>query len=253
MKKTSIFIMLVLGLIVGPFAFSQTVDEIIDKNLETKGGLEKIKAIQSVKITGKVIAQGVEMPMVMWNKRPNMIRMETTFQDKKIVQAYDGEKAWWIMPFLGSEDPQEMTGLQAEAMKDQADFDGPLVDYKEKGHKVELLGKEDMAGTEVYKLKVTKKDGKEIYYYLDTEYCIELKQSMQREYQGTELQVETILADYKPVKGIMIPHSIETRVNGQTQAQITIESVEFDVDIDDSLFKMPPKNEKTQTQPTEKS
>ncbi|MEW6456281.1 MAG: outer membrane lipoprotein-sorting protein [Acidobacteriota bacterium] len=241
MKKTSILVFLVSGILAVSFAFSQTADEIIAKNLEKKGGIEKLKAIQSIKMTGKVISQAVEMPMVMWAKRPNMLRIESTFQDKKIVQAFDGEKAWWIMPFLGSEDPQEMTGMQADSIKEQADFDGPLVNYREKGHKVELLGKEDMAGTEVYKLRITYKDGKEKFFFLDTESCIELKQSETVDYQGTPLHVERFFGDYKEVNGILIPHSIEARVNNNPQSQITIESIELNPEIEDEFFKMPEK------------
>lgn len=241
MKKNLRLTILIGELLTCSFVFSQTVDEIIARNLESKGGIEKLKAIQSIKITGKVIFQAMEMPMVMWAKRPNMVRIESTFQDKKIVQAFDGEKAWWIMPFLGSEEPQEMTGINADSIKEQADFDGPLMNYKEKGHSIELLGKEDMAGTEVYKLKITFKDGKERFFYLDTESCLELKQLSTIDHQGTPMHVETIFGDYKQVSGIMTSHSIENRINNNPQSQIMIESVEFNIDIEDSFFKMPTK------------
>ncbi len=243
MKKLLSLLFLVLITLFLSHAYAQTVDEIISKNIETKGGLEKLKSIKSMKMTGKVFAGGMEMPMTIWTKRPNMTRMEATLQDQKIVQAYDGEKAWQIMPFTGTNEPQEVKGIQAEDLKERADFDGPLVDYKEKGHKIEFLGKEDLEGTEVYKLKVTLKSGKVMYIYLDTEYCIELKQSTTVDYQGSEILVETIFGDYKQVDGVMMPHSIESKVNGQTQAQITIESIEFNIEIEDSFFKMSPKKE----------
>ncbi|MCP2604678.1 hypothetical protein NLC29_00785 [Candidatus Aminicenantes bacterium AH-873-B07] len=239
MKKRCVIIFSISIILLFTLAYSQTVEEIISKNIETRGGLKKIKSIKTMKMTGKVFAAGFEMPMVLWAKRPNMSRMEAIFQDQKIIQAYDGEKAWQINPFMGSNEPQEVKGLQAEDLKERSDFDGPLIDYKKKGHKIEYLGKEDLEGTEVYKLKVTLKTGKIIYIYLDTEYCIELKQSSTIDYQGTEYLVETIFGDYKEVDGIMIPHSIESRINGQTQAQITIEKVEFNIEIEDSIFKMP--------------
>ncbi|MCP2520603.1 outer membrane lipoprotein-sorting protein [Candidatus Aminicenantes bacterium AC-708-M15] len=241
MRKNSVVTFLIFFFLFFSFIYSQTVDEIISKNIETKGGLEKLKSIKSMKMTGKVFAGGFEMSMILWAKRPNMSRMEAVFQDQKIVQAYDGEKAWQINPFMGSNEPQEIKGLQAEDLKDRADFDGPLVDYKKKGHKVEFMGKEDLEGTEVYKLKVTMKNGRVVYLYLDTDSCIELKQSTTVNYQGNEYLVETIFGDYKEVDGIMVPHFIETKLNGQTQAQITIEKVEFNIKIDDNFFKMPAK------------
>ena len=241
MKRKLALTFLIFFFLFFSFTFSQTVDEIISKNIETKGGLEKLKSIKSMKMTGKVFAGGFEMSMTLWAKRPNMSRMEAVFQDQKIVQAYDGEKAWQINPFMGSNEPQEIKGLQAEDLKDRADFDGPLVNYKKKGHKVEFMGKEDLEGTEVYKLKVTMKNSRIVYLYLDTESCIELKQSTTVKYQGNEYLVETIFGDYKEVDGVMIPHFIETKLNGQPQAQITIEKVEFNIEIDDSFFKMPAK------------
>ena len=241
MKNKIAIFLLISFILFSTHIFSQTVDEIISKNIETKGGLQKLKSIKSMKMTGKVFTGGFEMSMTLWAKRPNKSRMETVFQDQKTVQAYDGEKAWQINPFMGSNEPQEIKGLQAEDLKERADFDGPLIDYKKKGHKVEFMGKEDLEGTEVYKLKVTMKSGRVVYIYLDTDSCIELKQSTTLNYQGTEYLVETIFGDYKEVGGIMMPHSIETRINGQTQAQITIEKVEFNIEIDDSLFKMPTK------------
>ena len=241
MKKRIAIFFLISFILSSTHIFSQTVDEIISKNIETKGGLQKLKSIKSMKMTGKVFAGGFEMSMTLWAKRPNMSRMEAIFQDQKIIQAYDGEKAWQINPFMGSNEPQEIKGLQAEDLKDRADFDGPLVDYKKKGHKVEFMGKEDLEGTEVYKLKVTMKSGRVVYLYLDTDSCIELKQSTTLNYQGTEYLVETIFGDYKEVDGIMVPHFIETKLNGQTQARIIIEKVEFNIEIDDSLFKMPAK------------
>ena len=241
MKNKIAIFLLISFILFSTHIFSQTVDEIISKNIETKGGLQKLKSIKSMKMTGEVFTGGFEMSMTLWAKRPNKSRMETVFQDQKTVQAYDGEKAWQINPFMGSNEPQEIKGLQAEDLKEKADFDEPLIDYKKKGHKVEFMGKEDLEGTEVYKLKVIMKSGRVVYIYLDTDSCIELKQSTTLNYQGTEYLVETIFGDYKEVGGIMMPHSIETRINGQTQAQITIEKVEFNIEIDDSLFKMPTK------------
>src|SRR4030042_1893986 len=104
-----IFVLVWSASLLGGLLCAQTLDEILALNYQAHGGLDKLKAITAMKISGKIVIpeQGLEMPMVMWQKYPDKMRVESRFQDKKIVQAYDGQKAWGIMPFL-SEEPQEM-------------------------------------------------------------------------------------------------------------------------------------------------
>jgi len=250
MKKIRLLVwvgMLLGGLLSAPLVGNlegQTLEEVLAKNYQAHGGLDKLKALTAWKMKGKIVipAQGLEMPMELWQKIPNKMRVESTFQDKKIVQAFDGQKAWWIMPFL-SEDPQEMSPEQAKLFKEQADFENPLVVHKEKGYKLELLGKEDLEGTPVFKLKLTKTDGKVLFFYLDAESGIELKSSMSMKIGETEALVDILYGDYKLVDGIMMPFSLENKMNGQTQMQMTMETVEINPAMDDSLFAMPEKKE----------
>jgi len=216
--------------------FPQTVDEIIAKNLQSKGGIEKLKAVKSLKMMGKISVQGMEIPMVTYFKRPNLFRQEAEFQGQKMITIFDGEKVWSINPFMGSGEPMELTGAQAESAKDQADFDGPFVDYKEKGIKIELLGKEDVEGTPAYKLKVTKKDGKETIYYLEANSCLEIKTESTVEMQGTPFTVSITFSDYKDVDGLKFPFSMQSSAGGG--AQIIIEAIELNPELEDSLFKV---------------
>ena len=224
---------------------SQTLDEILARNYQARGGLDKLKAITSMKMSGKIVipAQGLEMPMVMWQKNPDKMRMETTFQDKMIVQAYDGQKAWWIMPFLSGE-PQEMSPEQAGLFAEQADFENPLVVFKEKGYKLELLGREDMDGTPVFKLKLTKADGREIYFYLDADSGVELKSTMTLKNGEAATLNEILYGDYRPVDGVSMPFSVENRMNGKTQVRMTVENIEINPAMNDGLFAMPSKRER---------
>lgn len=220
-------------------AHAQTVDEIIQKNIEARGGYDKLKSVQSYRVTGKSIFQGMEAPYTLIQKRPNKMHLEISLQGQKMVQAYDGETAWWIVPFTGSTDPQVMPEQQAKSFINQADIDGHLVDYKDKGHKVELVGKEKMEGTDVYKLKITLNNGDEMHAYLDAEHFLELKYETKVEQQGNEVTVETYMSDYKQKYGLVIPHAMETRVGGNTVMQITVETVELNVKPEDALFEMP--------------
>lgn len=218
-----------------------TVDALIAKNLQAKGGEAKLKSVQSMKMSGKVSIQGMEVPMTIVARRPNLMRQEMQIQDKRIVSAFDGEKAWVINPFMGSETPQELTGPQADMTKDQADFDGALIDYKAKGHTIELVGTEEVGGAKTHKLKVTKKGGQIQYFYLDVDSGIELKTSTQIEQGGNTVTVETELSDYRSVDGIMLPHALKTSINGQPTGSIVVDKIELNAQTDPSQFRMPAK------------
>lgn len=220
-------------------AGAQTADELVSKNIKARGGMEKIKAVKSMKITAKVILQGIEAPMTIQSKRPHFLRSEFTLQGQTLVQAFDGTTAWAIMPFNGSNQPQAMSEQEAKEVKTQADLDGPLVDYKQKGHKLEFIGKEGQEGAPVYKLKLTRKDGETLTIYLDGKTFLESRQASRRKQQGEEVEIENYFSDYKPVNGLMIPHTMESKVKNQTIAQIVLTKVETDTPVDEALFKMP--------------
>jgi len=144
------------------------------------------------------------------------------------------------MPFGGKKEPEVMPPDQAKDMEEQADFDGPLVDYKDKGHTVELLGKEQVEGADAYKLKVTLKSGDVRTIYLDAETYLEIKVESKRTVRGTEVEGEATMSDYKEVEGLMMPHVMEQGQKGSPMRQkLVIEKVEINPDIPDSLFAMP--------------
>jgi outer membrane lipoprotein-sorting protein len=132
---------------------------------------------------------------------------------------------------------------QLKQTQEQADFDGSfLVDYKEKGHKVQLMGKEPVEGTDAYKLQVTLKNGNTQTVYLDAEEYLEIKNETKRLVRGTETETETISGDYKEVDGVLMAFSSESGPKGSPSSakqKFTIEKVEFNVPIPDSEFTMP--------------
>jgi outer membrane lipoprotein-sorting protein len=233
-------------------AAAQTVDELIARNLKARGGEEKLRALESMRMTGKVMLQGMELPMTIVAKRPNLFRQDMEIQDKKVVTGFDGTTAWVINPMMGSEAPQQIQGPQADLARDQADFDGPLLDYQKKGHTVELIKGEGPNGTEkltdgtgVFHVRVTRKNGRVQHYYLDAESGIELKQSSEMEGpDGQKMNIEQELSDYREVDGLMVPHSVKSLMNGTPVVTMTVEKIEFNAPIDDSVFKMPGKAEK---------
>lgn len=243
MIRRNLILLFAFTLLFTVAASAQTVDEIIKKSADARGGLPKIKAIKSLKVTGKltIAGPGVELPITIQQKRPGAFRMDATFQGQAVVQAYDGENGWQVNPFQGISDPDKMAGDDLKEAQEQADMDGPLVDYKEKGHTVELVGKEDLEGTPAYKLKLTLKTGDVRYIYIDAANYLELKVTAKRRSPGGEQEVDIYPGNYKPVNGVLFPFSTEQKVGGQTQIQITVDKIEIDVPVDDAVFKMPVK------------
>jgi outer membrane lipoprotein-sorting protein len=231
---------LVVAVCVAAPAAAQTADEVIAKSLEARGGLDKMKAIQSVRMTGKMtMGPGMEAPFTIEMKRPRNARMEFTIQGSTGVQAYDGQQAWGISP-MGSRQPEPMPAEMAKELADQADIDGPLVDYKAKGHQVELVGKEKLEGSDAFKLKVTKKDGDVDYYFLDAESYLPVRIEGKRTIRGTEIEGEATIGDYKEVGGLLWPYSIQNGAKGRPEKQsLTFDKIEINPAIDDARFKMP--------------
>jgi len=242
LRKTLMGITLIALLApIAPIASAQTVDELIAKNVEAKGGLAKIKAVKSQRATGKMImGPGMEAPIVMMSKRPTSTRMEFTVQGMTGLRVYDGKTAWMSMPFMGKKEPEVMPPDEAKMIEEQADFDGPLMDYKEKGHTVELLGKEQVEGADAYKLKLSLKNGSVRHVYLDVETYLEIKMESKRMIRGTEVETESYMSDYKEVGGMMMAHVMEQGAKGAPQRQkFVIEKVELNLELADSLFAMP--------------
>jgi outer membrane lipoprotein-sorting protein len=232
-------------------SLAQNIDELVGGHLEASGGVAKLKALKSLKVSGKLVmpmmtqnasagGSATEAPVIIQIKKPNLVRMEIDLQGKQLVQAFDGETAWSLRP--GSKEPDILSwdeggmGEMADLfLREIADLEGPLVDSKNKWNKVELLGKENVEGTESYKLKLSPKDGFVRYLFLDAKGLLTTKLTR----PGSEFLMETYYKDYKPVNGLMMPYTIESRVDGNTFSKLTLEKAEPDVAVDDALFKMP--------------
>jgi hypothetical protein len=221
------------------YSHAEDVDEIIQKNIAARGGIQKINALTSMKLTGKIVMQGQTGTIVVFQKPAHFLRVELTNKGMTGIQGYDGQTPWIINPFKGTTTPQRMYGDDAKDIAEQSDFGGPLVNYKQKGNKVELSGKEDLAGAPVYKIKVTLQNGDLRYYYLDAENFLDFKITRVVKREGQEVMIDTLLSDYDEINGLMVPLSVYVKTGDQILNQITWENVQFDVPMDDSIFKMP--------------
>jgi outer membrane lipoprotein-sorting protein len=214
-------------------AAAQTVDEVITQHLNAVGGLAKLKSISSIRQTSEMMREGMKVTMVVAAKRPNLARQEMTMQGKTIVQIFDGTTAWMINPFMGSTDPVQVTGPEAEITREQATFDSPLVDYKERGSTVELIGADETGGKKVHHLKITSKSGRVQDIYIDAATGLQNRVVTQTQ-QGP---VEQTFSDFKDVDGVKMPFTIRTQIGTMGSIDIKVVKAEINPALDDALFK----------------
>ena len=230
--------MLMIALTASFPAAAQTVDEIVAKALEARGGVEQIKALQSQRLTGRIsFGPGNAGPFQVEMKRPGKMRDQLTLNEKTWIHTTDG-KSGWVMS--GSQAPRPMSADELRNTAGSADFEGPLVDYAAKGNKVEFLGKDKVEGKDAYKLKVTLKDGQVRYDYIDAVSYLELKWEGSILYQGKELGVETLFRDYRKVGGLMFSFLLDSDTPGTSNAQqIVFDRIELNLPEDDARFGQP--------------
>ena len=218
-----------------------TADDVIARYIKTVGGADKIQSIRTLRRAGKFTGDdGFQAIVVEESTRPNRVREEFSIQGMTGINAYDGANGWKIDPFGGKKDPESLSEEELRSIVEDSDFDEPLINYRQKGNKVELIGMDQIEGTDVYKLKVTLKSGDTRYYYMDTDSYVPIKYETKRMIRGTAQESETTLGDYKQVGGWYLPFSMETRQKGSSGSQkITFDRIEFNVPIDSTRYSRP--------------
>lgn len=229
-----------LFVLVATSAHAITVDELITKNVEARGGSDAINAIKSLKSEGKMRFGGqFELQFVRYQKAPDSLRFEASLQGLTAVQAWNGSEAWQISPFQGRKDPERMSADDATSLSDDAPIAGQLIDYQARGNHIEYLGTEDVDGTNAHKLKVTLKNGDVQTVFLDPDHFLEIRIVSRRTVRGTEVESTSDYGDYEKVSGVYFPFSVSTESQGGNQQQITIEHAEANVPMVDELFAFP--------------
>jgi len=222
-------------------ARAQTVDELIARNLEAKGGLDRIKSVETLRMTGRTtVAPRTEAPFVMEIKRPNRMRMEVTHRGQTMTQAFDGKTGWQVAPFAGKTEPQVLPSQVTRGMEEQADFYGPLVDARAKGLTVEYAGLVKLDTGEAHRLDLTTKSGEKRSVFLDATTYLEVRGEATITAGGRTLVMESLIGDYRPVDGLVLPHRMESGPRGAPERmRMTIERIELNVPLDDARFAMP--------------
>jgi hypothetical protein len=219
---------------------AQTADDIIAKYVARVGGMPAIQAARSLRRTGKFIGGGgFEAVVVQENRRPNQVREEFSLQGMTAINAYDGKTGWKIDPFGGKKDAEALSEDEMHGILLDADFDEPLVSYKEKGNKAELVGMDQIEGTSVYKIRLTLANGDIRQYYMDADSYVPIRMEEKRFIRGAEQEFETTLGDYKAVNGWFMPFSIESGPKGQDKSTVHYDKIEANLTLDDKRFEKP--------------
>ena len=220
-----------------------TVDELVAKNIEAKGGATALNNLQSLRLSGKLLVpmQGrIELAYLETKKRPDVVRTEASLQGMTQIEAYDGKEGWKVSPFFGRKDPERMSADDVKALVEDTEMGGPLADWKAKGSTIEYLGTEDVDGTPAHKLKVVRKNGDVSFVYLDPDHFLEIRIVTQRMRHGAHEEVETDLGDYEQAGGVFVPTSIEFGRKGAPDKQvIVIDKLEANAPVDDTVFHFP--------------
>jgi hypothetical protein len=220
---------------------AQTVDEIVARNIATRGGREALASVHTLRMSGRATeGPGREAILRREIARPGLLRTEFEFQGTTGVYAWDGSAGWRVSPLDGRFEPEPLPAEEATIAAEQADIDGPLVDWKAKGHRVELAGTEALPGGRAHHLKVVLKSGGQREVWVDAATGLVAKTVSTRFWRGREVSLETTFGDYRESGGVLFPRSIETGVPGHPRRlQIVVESVEVNPALDDARFRMP--------------
>ena len=223
-------------------ASSPSVDEIVAAHLAARGGKDRIQALRSIRATGTVTASDGRVARIVREvQRPGLFRLEFSYQGTTSVFAHDGKSGWQIAPLQGQFEPKAMPPEADPAGgADQRDIEGPLVDWKKKGHAVELVGRESIAGAVADKLKVVLRDGEVRYDYVDVASHMVVRSDVPRLVHGHRVVLESTFSDFREVSGIVFPHYIEIHAKNRPQTlKIVVERVELNPELDPASFRMP--------------
>jgi len=232
MKK---LLIVLTGLMAVAVINAQSLDEIVKKyNVANKQ--EALAKIKTLKVTGKISAMGMELPLVIYSKYPDKTKMTYSFNGQEMVMAFDGEKGYAINPMTGSTDPVEITGDQLNQVKDNNAFKNQVDEYFKSG-KLTLDGEDKVNDKPAFKLKASA-GTTPVMLYIDKESYMLVKTTATVDQMGTSVTVDAFMSDFTDVEGVIMPKKITQMTGGMEAAVISFDTVEVNIPIEDSVFKL---------------
>ena len=218
-------------------SYAQNADEVIQKYARAMGGLTAFNAVKTLRMTGTVKVQGMELPITVQIINGKAVRTDVDAMGQMVIKSYKDGKGWKIDPFSGAATATDMTNEELIESKGQSMIASQLMDYKARGHKVELQGQEDAEGIKCYKIKLTNKDDNKVTtYFISLADNMLIKSVITRDIQGQEMEIENYASDLKEFNGIKFPMTRTQKVQGQVLQEVKMTSVEFNIPIDEKVF-----------------
>ena len=216
---------------------AQTADEVVQKYAATMGGLDAINKIKTVKMSGNYTVQGQDYPMTLQIINNKGMRTDLDIAGSMVTTAYYNGSGWKLNPFAGITTPTDVSGTELVDFRWQSSIANQLIDYKNRGHKIELLGQETFDGITCYKIKLTaKEDNKVSHYFINTKDNILVKSTIMRDLQGQEMEVTTLFSNLKDFNGVKFFMTRSSLAAGQIFQEANFTTIELDVPIDEKIF-----------------
>jgi hypothetical protein len=233
MKPIMIFGLFIMAMVLAQFAQAQTADDVVNKYLTAMGGKEKLNALKTVKMEGSLSVMGNDVAIIMTKKHLVGMRMDISVMGTENYQVVTPAKGIVFMPVQGMSEPTEMPAEQLKSALNQLDIQGSLVDYKEKGSTIELVGKEKVDGEDCSNLKVTFKSGLVTNFFISDKTGFIVKTTGKRVMNGEEMEVSNSYSNYKQnADGYWFPYT-----STSTQGTTDFSKIETNVAVDDNIFK----------------
>jgi hypothetical protein len=233
MKLIRTSVIAIAAMLVSVFTFAQTAEEIVAKHIEAIGGAAAWKKINSLYFEGKITVQGAEVNVTLTALNGKGVRQNISVMGMTGYQIVTPTAGWSFMPFQGQTTAEAMTADQLKESADDLDVQGKLVDYKSKGNTVEYLGKDDVEGTECFKLKITTKAGNVETAFIDPKSYYVVRSIVKKTANGQQSDVQTDLSNYQKLpEGIVVPFSIKL-----SEGELVISKAEVNKQVDESTFK----------------
>ena len=243
MKMTKFIASAFIVLVSSAASFAQTADEVVAKHIEAMGGAEKWKAIKSLQMNNKFSVQGMDIESKTTIVAGKSLRTDVSVMGQDIITAVDGETGWMQRPAMmgGTGEPEDMPGALIKETLKQTNLGGSLLNYKEKGSTIELVGKEKLDGADVYHLKMTEKNGEITNLFVSASTYYTLKSAGKRNVQGQDIDAEVNFSNFKQIEGLTFPFSMETPSPMGGTMTIETDSIKLNPTIDEAIFKKPGK------------
>jgi hypothetical protein len=223
------------GLIAFSAINAQSLEEIVKRySVATKQ--DKVGAMSTIKISGKMSMMGMELPMEMWMKNPNKIKTVTSMNGQEIVSAFDGVKGYQINPMAGSSEPIEMTEDQIKQTQNSNVFQNYMANYLKNGQ-LSLDGEENVNGKPAFRIKANLDGGNIVNMFIDKDSYLMVKTSATINQGGTTIIADSYMTNYTDNNGVFLPMKTTTSASGM-EFVITFDKVEVNIPMDDSVFKI---------------